>query len=253
MNTIPTARILDRLDAHLAEHDYDNAERLLVYWLKEAESGGDDRGMLTVLNEQIGLYRKLEDERKGLAAMDRALALCEKEGVCGEVSVGTTLLNAATAYKAFGMAGKALPLYEKALKLYERSLDEKDSRFGGLYNNLALTLTELRRYRDARAYFLRALDIMNAQPGGACEQAITYLNLADLAMAERGEEDGAEEAESFCQKAAELLLDDDIEQDAHYRYTCERCAPVLGYYGFFAAEDELKARMEKAHEGTGAG
>ena len=60
VSPIPTRRILEKLDEHLGRNDYLSAEQLLRYWLSEADNKKDLRGKLTVLNEQIGLYRKMK-------------------------------------------------------------------------------------------------------------------------------------------------------------------------------------------------
>ena len=100
-------------------------------------------GKLTVLNEQIGLYRKMNREPEGLQAIKEALALADTLQMENTVTLGTTLINAATGYKAFGMAETALPLYQKAKEIYEAVLSPTDTRLGGLYNNMAVTVMEL--------------------------------------------------------------------------------------------------------------
>lgn len=57
---IPVGRIIDKLDSYLNQNDYIAAERHLKYWLNEADDCHDMRGKLTMLNEQIGLYRKTD-------------------------------------------------------------------------------------------------------------------------------------------------------------------------------------------------
>ena len=132
--TVPVDRVVRRLDEYLSRNDYDAAQRHLDYWLAEAELVGDRRGRLTVLNERIGLFRKLNRKSEGLEAVREALALARELDLTHTVSMGTTLVNAATALCAFGRSREALPLYEEAQRLYEGILPEADSRLGGLYN-----------------------------------------------------------------------------------------------------------------------
>ncbi len=103
---IPVGRIIDRLDSYPDRNDYDAAERHLKYWLTEADTCHDMRGKLTVLNEQIGLYRKIGKESECLRAVSDALSLADSMNIGESVTYGTTLINAATGYKAFGKAGK---------------------------------------------------------------------------------------------------------------------------------------------------
>lgn len=247
---IPSKRVIEKLDEHLSRNDYPAAERHLTYWLEEAEAGNDMRGKLTVLNEQIGLYRKLKKEPEGVCAISAALALANQLGLEKTVTFGTTLINAATGYRAFGKAEKALPLYQKAQAIYESVLDPGDSRLGGLYNNMALTLTELGTYRQAEELFSKALSIMGKQEHGEAEMAITYLNLADLISAELGPEDGENRIEAYLQKAEELLNTESLPKDGYYAFVCEKCASVFGYYGYFLTEQELTQRARDIYERT---
>lgn len=248
--SVPIGRVLDKLDTLLARKDFDGAERHLAYWLRDAEALGDRPGMLAVTNEQIGLYRKLGREKEALAAAERALALAREAGADRSVTMGTTLVNAATAYKAFGHAADALPLYEKARELYEKILSPDDGRLGGLYNNMALALTDLSRFRDARQLFEKALSVMSLRPGREPEMAVTCCNLADLTAAELGLEAGESEISAWLEKAMALLDTEGLEQDGNYRYVCEKCAPCFGYYGFFLYKKELEKRAEAVYEGA---
>lgn len=245
---IPVGRIIEKLDEYLGRNDYESAERHLSYWLAETESGHDFRGALTVLNEQIGLYRKLGRESDGLRAIGEALNLAEQLEITDTVTFGTTLINAATAYKAFGRAEAALPLYQQAQRIYEASLSSNDARVGGLYNNMALTLTALGDYRDAEAMFEKALSIMEKQEHGEAEMAITCLNLADLVAAEVGLEAGEKRIEAFVDRAEALLNTKDLPRDGNYAFICEKCAPVFGYYGCFLFEKELTDRAREIYE-----
>lgn len=247
---IPIGRIIGKLDSYLGQNDYDAAERHLNYWCSEADACRDMRGKLSLLNEQIGLYRKTGKEADCLRAASDALSLADSMGMEQSVTYGTTLINAATGYKAFGRAADALPLYRKARVIYEASLDGDDSRLGGLYNNMALALTELQEFREAKELYDKAISVMEKQENGELEVAITYLNLADLAAAESGPEAGEKEIEKDLLKAEELLNTQSLPRDAYYAFVCEKCAPVFGYYGYFLTEKELCRRAREIHDRT---
>lgn len=248
--SIPVGRVFEKLDKLLAQKDFYGAERHLAYWLRDAEALGDTRGMLTVVNEQIGLYRKLGRETEALSAAERALALADEAGLAGSVTMGTTLVNAATAYKAFHYDDTALPLYEKAQDIYEKYLLPDDGRLGGLYNNMALALMDVSRFSDARQLFEKALAVMALVPGREPEMAVTYCNLADLAAAVQGLEAGEAEINRCLEKAMELLDTEGLTRDGSYAYVCEKCAPCFGYYGFFLYKKELTKRAEQIYEGA---
>jgi len=248
--TIPVSRILDRLDQLLAKKDFSAAEEHLRYWLSEAEAVGDERGRLSMLNEQIGFYRKQEREQDALKAAEAALAQAEKAVGRNSSVMATTLVNAATAFKAFGQAERALPLYAEARVIYELELSPTDSRLGGLYNNMALALTDLERWDEAEALFRRALDVMEQVENGEIDCAITFCNLADLYCAKLGSLDGEEQIFACLEKAMQLLDTEGLPRSDYYAFVCEKCAPCFGYYGFFIYENELKERAKAFYEGT---
>lgn len=239
--TVPLPRVLERLDRYLNADDEAGAFRHLQYWLSEAEQLSDGRGALAILNELVGLNRKTGRE-EALTYADRALTLAAELGLADSVTMGTTLVNAATAKKAFGKSAEAIPLFLRAKELYERLLPPDDARLGGLMNNMALAYTDLCDYPAARACYQKALSVMEAVPGAEPERAITFLNLADLAAAEQGEEEAREEIDSDLEKAMTLLTAETQEQNGNYAYVCEKCAPVFGYYGYFLYERELYER-----------
>lgn len=244
-------QIIAALDAHLARRDYAGAQQHLDRWLARAEADGDLRTLLSLLNEKIGLHRKLGDRAEALDAADRALALARRLGLEHSVTMGTTLVNAATACKAFGQPELALQRYREAQALYEALLPNRDSRLGGLYNNMALALVDLGRFREAEALYKQAMEIMAGAPNGALEQAITWCNLADLAAAELGPE-AAEAAVGDCLARAEALLDSEgLPRDGYYAFVCEKCAPSFGYYGYFLTEQRLRQRAEDIYRRNG--
>lgn len=247
---IPIGRIIEKLGSYLSRNNYDAAERHLQYWTTEAEAGHDMRGKLTVLNEQIGLYRKTGKESECLRAVSDALSLAASMDMEQSVTYGTTLINAATGYKAFGKAADALPLYRKARVIYESSLNPDDEKLGGLYNNMALTLTELKEFREAEELYQRAVSVMEKQENGELEVAVTCLNLADLVLAESGPEAGEKDIEKYLKEAEKLLDTESLPRDGYYAFVCEKCAPVFGYYGYFLREKELYRRAREIHDRT---
>lgn len=243
MSTIPISRVLQKLDEYLGRKDFDAAERHLKYWEEDARVSGDMRGLLTVTNEQIGFYRKIGREQDALTAAETAIKLAEELNLSDSVSMGTTLVNAATAYKAFGHADRAIPLYEKAKCLYEAKLAPNDGRLGGLYNNMALTLLDLRKFAEAEALFNKALSVMEQIPDGELEMAITWCNLADLYTAT-----GEGRVKECLEKAFELLDKENLPRNGYYAFVCEKCANAFAYYGYPYCERELIKRARTIYE-----
>ena len=236
MSIISAERVLAKLDGYLATNDTAAAERHLRYWLAEAE-------------EMMGLFRKLGNKEASLSAAHDALATVERLDIAEGLGAATTYLNVATVYKAFGMAEKGIPFFERAEEIYEKSLPDNDARLGGLYNNMALSLVDLGRFEEAKGLYRRALRVMEQVKDAAPELAITYLNMASAAEAERGCLEATEEIESLLLEARHLL-DGHPVKDGNYAYACEKCASVYAYYGHFLYAEELSARARRIYEGT---
>ena len=248
VRTIPLRRVLDKLDEFFAKDDAAGAERHLKYWLAEAEEDRDDRGRLSVLNELIGLYRKTGREIEALTAAEQAIRLAEAIGLEGSVTMGTTLLNCGTAYKVFDQPERALALYEQARELYEANLPPTDERLAGLYNNMAVTLTALERYGEARDLYEAALAVISQTEGGQADEAITYLNFADLIAAQQGPDAGDAAIRAYLDKAEALLNDASLPRDGYYAFVCEKCAPTFAYYGYYFTAKELEQRAKEIYE-----
>ena len=245
---INTRRFIEKLDEYYGRNDYDGAERHLKYWLDESRAGNDLRGQFTVYNEMMGYYRKTGKFDQAVNASERALSLISKLGISGQAAAGTAYVNTATVYKTFNMSDPALPWFMKAKEIYEKELDKNDGRLAGLYNNMALSLTDLKRYDEALSYYGKALDIMTKKPGGELEAAITYLNMANAKEAQIGSE-AAEQFISDCAERAKTLIDTPaLPRNGYYAFVCEKCAPTFEYYGYFIYANELKETSKKIYE-----
>ncbi len=247
---IPTGRVIEKLDDYFAKNDLAGAERHLRYWEKEAMEGGDDRGRYTVCNELMGLLRKLGRRDEALAYAEHTLALAEKLGMTENVTGATALLNAGTVYKAFGKAAKGLPLFARARTIYEAQLKPDDARLAGLWNNMALALTDLGRYDEAEALYDKAVALTRQTPGMQGDAAISLLNKANLIEARDGLLDGDEVICACLEKAEALLNDPALPHDGYHAFVCEKCAPTFGYYGWFAFGRELEERAAKIYAGA---
>jgi tetratricopeptide (TPR) repeat protein len=248
IHPIPVSRVLEKLDEHLGRNDYATAEKHLLYWLGEAEDGRDRRGMLTIENELMGLYRKTGRKEPALDSLKKSISLLNELDLNNNIIAGTTYTNAATVYKAFSMPEESYELFQKAKVLYEQLLEPNDSRLGGLYNNLGLTLTDLKRYDEATEYYNKAIDIMYQNKNGELEVAISYLNLANLVEAQLGAEESEQQVDEYIEKAYELLNRDYLPRDGYHAFVCEKCAPTFGYYGRFIYEKALSDRAREIYE-----
>lgn len=245
---IPIRHVIDKLDRTLARGDYDEGTRLLDYWLREARALGDEDGELSVLSEMMGLSRRTNDREKGLAAIARGLELLDRSGLSDTVSGATILLNAATTKKHFGDAAGALPLYRRAEEIYSARLSPDDERFGGLYNNYALSLADTGERAKAEEYFNRALAVMEKRGAdGKTGVAVTCVNLADFFEA-GNVPDKDERINAALERAWAALDDPDAPRDGEYAFVASKCAPAFSFYGWFFAASELEKRMREIHE-----
>ncbi len=241
-------RVLEKLDALLGKNDYSAAKRLLLYWLSEAQAIGDEKNILLMNNELMGLCRKLGEKEQALEFARNALDQVEKMGIEYNVGAATTYLNCATVYKAFEMAKEAIPLFEKARMIYEKNLSPSDDRLGGLYNNMALALVDLERFEEADRFYQKAILVMQTIRDKEPEQAITYLNMASAAETRYGLEEAEDLISAHVQKAMELLDQCKYQTDGNYAFVCEKCAAIFGYYGYFDYENQLKERCRRIYE-----
>lgn len=250
LRPVPQQRIISKLDEYMSRRDYAGAERHLLYWLKEAEQGRDQRGELLICNELIGHYRKAGSRENAFHFAERALSLLKEMDFESSISAGTTYVNAATAFSAFGDYDRSLTLFQKAKTLYESVPELRPTLLGGLYNNMASVLQALGRFPEAFELYDKAMKIMKTVPGGTLEQAITCLNMADATAAELGLEEGESRIFALLERAEELLRDESALRDGYYAFVCEKCAPSFAHYGFFALAEELEQEAKRIYERT---
>ena len=218
---VPQQRIIEKMNEYMSRRDYDGAQRHLLYWLEEAELGKDLRGQLMLRNELIGHFRKTSQKEPAMENAQKAIELITELGMEETISAGTTYVNAATAYNAFGEYDRSMEMFRRARAVYESSPHTEPQLVGGLYNNMALTCTALGRYEDALGLYERALSVMADVPDGELEQAITYLNMADTVEAQLGMEAGESRICELAERAEDLLeakyreLAEYAEQSAH--------------------------------------
>jgi len=246
---VPQRRIIEKMDEYMSRRDYAGAERHLNYWLAEAREGHDRQGELMLHNELVGHFRKVGKKAEALEHAQEAIALLEALELTASVTGGTTYVNAATAYSAFGEAETALALFEKARDAYEGEERTGPELLGGLYNNMALACAELGRYGEAYALFDKAMAQMEKHPGGELEQAITCLNIADAVFAEQGVS-GAERIRSLLDRGWALLKNTEAPRDGYFAFVCEKCAPGFAAYGYEDAAGELQRWSEEIYAGS---
>lgn len=234
-------------------------------------------------NEQIGYYRSISNYEEALKISKEMLELVKELGLQESEAHGTTLLNAATAYRAAGMCEKAIAMYQAAEQIF-KNLGIQDERLAGLYNNMSMAFQQKEDYGTAESCLLQALAIVRNLPDHKAEEATTYANLASVCYEKEEFAQGVE----YVQRAIERFEECE-EKDAHYcgalallaqghyeqgelekaissytealreilahfgknesyAMTCENCAIVLSKAGFAKEAEYLKKEAKETYE-----
>lgn len=244
---IPLARVFDKLNEQFARNDLSGAGRTLDFWENEARSLNDLRGLLEILNEKIGYFRRTSEKEKALSAVNEAFELIEKKGIGDPISIGTVYLNGATTMKAFGLAEEAMPYYEKTRGIYEENLADDDYRIAALYNNMSSAYKDLGDYLKAEAACYKAIDLLKNKEDCFGEIAVSLINVAHIYY---DQEPSDERIDEIMDKAWELIMSDKNVHDGDFAFLCSKCYPSFGFFGYFQREAELRALTEKIYAGN---
>ena len=160
--TIPVTRFIGRLDAAFNRNDMKSARECICFWETEARRLNDERGLLAVLNEAVGYYRRTNKKTRALEAMEESLALVERLGQTNSLSGATVFINAATTLSFFGSKEEAIGLYGRAASCFEAEEKTECYEYAALLNNRAATLYEIKRYDEAETDWLSAIQVKTA-------------------------------------------------------------------------------------------
>ena len=126
------------------------------------------------------------------------------------------------------MAEQSIPMFVQACRVYSQTLDPLDYRFGGLYNNMALSYADIGEYDTAEGYYKKALGVIAHCDTPENELAVTYCNLAELYERMGREADIA--------KALRLAYDNlhspTLPHDGYYEFTVSKCLPTFEHFGY---------------------
>ncbi len=246
-DVIPIARIIAKLDELFSTNDLDAVGKLLEYWEREARNLHDVRGLIEVLNEEIGYFRRTQNKERALSAVKEAFALLEENDMNRGESVGTLYLNGATTMKAFGLASDAMQYYAKAKEIYDQCLSPDDYKMAAYYNNVSSAYVDIGERDNAQNACYRAIEILERRGDCQGEIAVTLVNLAHLYY----DADPCDERVYLSmERAWELLTDVKNEHDGNFAFLCSKCYPSFGYFGYFDYEQKLKALTEKIYAGN---
>lgn len=246
MRKISLKKFIEELDSFFAKEDLQGAENCALRWLDLARESNDKSGELIILNEMTGFYRQTKEEEKGLDAVNKAFALLDCLDF-DKKTAATVYLNGATTMKAFGKSADAINYYLKAENLFSEILDKNDPLFAGFYNNKALALQDLKNYSEAEKCFLKAIEITEKNEKNELETVVSLVNLAHLYYDIDNED---ERTSALMDKALDILDCPDYFGYNKYAFTCRKCAPSFGFFGFFLAEKKLNERADRIYAGN---
>ena len=227
--------IREIIDNLYAQGKADMAEEVLINAASVAADEGDDYLLLQVLNELIGHYRETGEWDKAFEITDRSVMVAGALYPEESIPYATTLLNAASMYRAAGKLEESRTLYRKVEKIYAVTLKTDDMLYASLYNNESLLYQEEGKFAEAKALLLKALDIDRAN-GREYEEAVSLANIA-ATMIQTGE---LEEALK-CAESSIALFESQGVEDQHL------CAAysAMGSYYFMKGKYEAAASCFK--------
>lgn len=174
--------ILSTLDGFFRSNDIARVEPFLLEHLEAARKKRDHASELAILNEMMGFYRGMGRHREAIAHAVDALGLLEDLGYKGSVPYATTLLNAATAYRADGQHIRANQAYEEVAAIYRAQKMDDPYLWASLYNNQSLAWQGCGRHERAIACLELALPLIASRAGSEADQGVTLTNLAQSKM-----------------------------------------------------------------------
>lgn len=238
-------KFYEELDSYFAKQEIDKVDPFLRASLEQAKEEEDYGAYIGICNEMIGFYRSVSAFEKAYVAAEDVLLLMEELQMENTEHFATTLLNAATAYRAAGDYATALRYYKQALQIYNGILQPEDYRFAGLYNNMSILFEKSEENEEAIASAEKALAIIEKLEGGEMETATTLTNLALLHF-KTGQ---PEQAKELLERALALFERSDGNTDAHYSgalagvaeawYRMEDYEKALQYYEKALAEVKI--------------
>lgn len=231
------------LDSYFDTQQIDKVDPFLTESLRQAKEEEDYGAYITICNEMIGFYRSTSAFEKAYIVSEDVLLLMEELQLDHTEHFATTLLNAATAYRAAGDYETALRYYRQALQIYDGLLAPNDYRFAGLYNNMSILLEKMDENGSAIDYALKALAIIEQTENSQAETATTMTNLALLYF----KTEQPEKAKELLEQAVALFESTGKDGDTNEHYSGALAGVAEAWYRM-QDYDKALSYYEKALE-----
>lgn len=238
---INVKRFILSLDECFKKNDLQKVKKVVTFWEKEAIALDDKSGLITILNEELGLYRNLKDEDNGLITASRVLSLLKENNFGESFSIATIYVNLATTLKAFNHLQEAITNYDKAENIFNKLNAKNTFEYASLLNNKSATLIELKEYNTAEDCLRFAIEILKNLNAYDVEVALSFVSLAHLYY-ENGNED---KIDDMLDTAWEYINSPRQKRDENYAFVLSKCVPS---YSFFKRDLEAKALKETIDE-----
>ncbi|MDD2973148.1 MAG: tetratricopeptide repeat protein [Lachnospiraceae bacterium] len=204
--------IYKELDTLFKENKINEVEPFLLNYLDKAKETENYGIYISICNELMGFYRSISEYRKAFDISEDVLLLMEELQLENSEHFATTMLNAATVYRAAGQNDVAYTYYQRALKIYESLLEPNDYRFAGLYNNMSILLEVQDKNEEAAAFLEKAMAIIEGLDKNSMEMATSLTNLALIYFKQHK----IEEVKEKLELALAIFENRDANTDAHY-------------------------------------
>jgi len=240
MTKLNISRFIEKLDSHFKSNDLDGAKKTILFWESEAKALNDERALLSVLNEGLGLFRRISDCENALRVADEVIGLLDS--LPNGVSKAVILTNLATTLSAFGALDKSIKYYSLAEEIYKNSAQKTSFEFAALLNNKSSALSSLKRYDEAKLCLENAVEVLKKVGGRDSEIALSILGIAHIEF-EKGSDYA--EIEKLLDLAWGYINSTNQKRDSNYAFIISKCAPS---YRFFSRDLEADALDEVAKE-----
>lgn len=211
--------IMEKIQSLYDQQKVEAVKALLLDCIQEAKGNNDVFLQVFFLNELLGIYREKGMRTEGLESCGQLLSLCQEGQLVEDENYGTTLLNVATTYRAFGQYKEANALYLQCLRVYQGKIQDTDYRYASLYNNMSLLYSETGEFLAAIDFLEKSLGILTQHKDVNPEIATANTSLGQLYL-KLGE---LEKAQSHIDLA--LQLHETVE-DYHYSGTLAAAADL---------------------------
>lgn len=241
-------KFYETLDSYFTKQQIDKVDPFLVSSLEQAKEEEDYGAYISICNEMIGFYRSISAFEKAYIAAEDVLLLMEELNMENTEHFATTLLNAATAYRAAGDYATSIRYYKQALQIYDGILPPQDYRYASLYNNMSILFEKTDDNEEAINYAKKALSIIETLPNSEAQAATTMTNLALLYF----KVERFTEAKELLEEALSIFENGGGPADEHYSGALAGVAEAWYRMGDYAKALEYyeKALAEvRAHYG----